>query len=696
MAQDLSKIDDAELDRLIAAQTPPDNSISGQLMRLPGQAADTGSRYIKGLSRGATTFLSLPGEIAAVPYNLFQTATGGQPITPRESMMKLFGQRPTQQGDVAGMMGEGGVGAVNAPSALIGGLTNVAGKTIFPDSPMGQLAIALALPTAAGTLAARRASLPKNIPHGSTGETGVTITPGQRSGAESQLVAEAALSGEVKSRPAFAALEVSQIAGLKDYANRIQDTIGRPNLSATQIRDEVVRLANKASDAAVNKFRATNRVNFNAATKAAGNVPIISTDNVVGKIDELIARYDTREGAAFGGEVAALKQLRDSFVIKGRPATEIPSLIVDASGKPVSVATTSAIPDSMAKLTISEVKDYLESFGKAARSGGTTTVGASPNPFKGLSPGTSKNISREVLNGFRDDLNAAKLENLPGAAELIKAREGYKTGLKDLNAMAVEPLMKKLNIESEAALNPDAVVAGLIKAQPTQRKALFELVGTAKPEVYQALRQRAWQEILNKVDTSADMATQLSQLRKKVLNERIGNTTDGIPFDDFLFSSTGEKAKFNALVNDVAKISRKASSIQSSPLTVQQLASNAASVAGGAPARYATNTLIAVQRLLTGADSQKIAAVLTSPHARAAIDELAKARSWGGKTAQGALDKLIPFMTNYEKNMVRGGISAAGAAFTPPPQAPQSEMGTSDLTEEQLDTLIQQLQGQQQ
>jgi hypothetical protein len=679
---DLSQYSDEEL-KQIAAQPTVDNSISGQLARLPSQALDTTKRLVQGVSRGATGLLSLPAEVISLPYNLYQTATGGQPVTHTASTMKFFGQKPTQQGDVTGMFGEGMAGAVNIPSAVVGGLTNIAAKTAFPNSPVGQLGISAILPTVAATLAGRRASLPPGVPKGSTGETGITITPGQRSGVESQLVAEQNLRGAVQSRPAFNALESSQTAGLKDFAGQIQDTIGNPNLTATQIRDSVVGLATKASDAAVNKFRAVNRLNFNAATKAAGNTPIIATDNVVGKIDDLISRYDTREGAAFGGEVDALKQLRDSFVIKGSPATSIPSAIIDASGKPVSVATTAAIPDSMAKLTISELKDYLESFGKAARSGGTTTVGTSPNPLKGLSPGTAKYISREVLNGFRDDLNAAQLENLPGAAELVKAREGYKNGLKDLNAMAVEPLMKKLNIESEAALNPDAVVAGLLKAQPTQRKALLELVGNAHPEVYQTLRHRAWQEILAKVDTSTDMATQLMQLRKKVLTERIGNTADGIPFDDFLFSSVGEKAKFNSLVNDVNTISRKASSIEASQLNVQNLASNAASVIGGAPARYATNALIAVKRLLTGADTAKVAAVLTSPNAREAVNTLAKARSWDGRVAQDAIDKIIPFMTNYEKNLAKGGISAAGAAFVPPPvpQAPQQDLSSYSLEE---------------
>jgi hypothetical protein len=138
-----------------------------------------------------------------------------------------------------------------------------------------------------------------------------------------------------------------------------------------------------------------------------------------------------------------LKQLKGSMTKQAEP-----SLIVRPDGKPAVV-----IPEQGQKLTIDELQKNLESWGKAARTGEYSMPGGTDNIFKGIAPGTIKYVSRQVLNGFKGDLDAAVSSNIKGATELRKARDQFRDGLKELDAYAETPFVKAFMKDNPSALD---------------------------------------------------------------------------------------------------------------------------------------------------------------------------------------------------------------------------------------------------
>lgn len=683
-------------DEEILAAIGPKQRMSDKIMSAAGNSAsnfaDQGIRLLKGMNRGAVGLMTLPAEVASLPYNLYQSATGGETFSPYQRISEVLGISKPKQGDVAGTFGEGAVGGLGyGPSAaMVGGLTNIAVKGLSPDSPMGQLGISLVLPTAASIVATRRANVQQGYKP-SEGETGATLTKGQATGGEKALHNEAEISGIVQGRPAFKALESAQSAHLKDYADKIQQFTNRKDLSATEIRSGVVGEMNKASDAVLNKFRATNRVNFDAARVSAGDARLFSTDNVIAAIDKKIALYsEPTMPPELQAIASGLKELKDNFITPAIPSKTVSSTIVDSSGKPVSTTVIPEVAQINKKLTIDELQKHLESLANAAKTGSYSTPGAKTNSFSGATPGTIKGIVRDILKGFKEDLDAANLDGIPGSAELIKARDSFRNGIKTMNDFASQPLVKKLNLESENSITPEATVKGLLQAPPTERKAILALVETAKPEIYQSLRHRAMQELLNKSNSAEGLATTMANVRKQVLNERIGNTSDGIPFDDFLFPTAGEKAKFLKLTNDLELIARKSSSNNSMNINPMNPASDISSVAGGSIARYATRAAIDVWRIITAQSPEKISIAMTSPNAATTIAQLARYKALQ-PIPKDLIDKLAPF-TQLEKNLSVGGLSSAaqsrkqepGAALNRPREQSQ------DYTDEEIMKALQQ------
>lgn len=687
MSQDLSGYSDEEL-RLIAA---PTGSLMDRFIKSTkeqgGRISESSGRLLAGANRGALGLLTFPATVAAAPYNIYQAATGGEQFNPYQNIAGVLGIKGGEQGDVAGNFGEGLSGGLlgGRAASMVSGLTNLAVKSAFPDSPLTQAAASLALPLGAGYLASRRANVDTSVAP-KKGETGVTLTKGQATGKESALVSEQGIARNVAGQPAFKNLADAQYTGTKDYAGNIQSFLGRKDLSATEIRDGVVGEMNKASNSVLNKFRATNRVNFDAAKQTAGDVRLFDTKNVIDTIDKKIALYsDPVMPPELQAVASSLKELRSSFITPGTAAQTIKSSILDASGNPASVTNIPATPDVLKKLTIDELQKHLESFGNAAKTGSYANPGVKTSSFAGATPGTVKGIARDVLRGFKDDLDLANLNGIQGSSELIKARDGFRTGIKEMNDFASRPLVKRLNLESESAITPESVVKGLLNAPTTERKAILELVQQSRPEIYQSLRYRAMQEFLGKSDDSASLLASVNKIKQKSSSERIGNTSDGIPFDDFLFPTVAEKGKFISLTNDLEMIARKASSTDSGKMNAMNPISDVASVAGGSASRYIARSAVDLWRAISAPNIEKASIMMTSPDAANALRQLARMKA-GAAVPKSLADRLYP-LTKLERDVAAGGVgSAIVSREVAPSRLPIDDY--SDYSTEELEKFI--------
>lgn len=691
MGQDLSGVSEEELRSIIA---PPESNLDRFIHSVKNQAAkvpDIANRFIHGANRGGLGLLTLPAEVAALPYNMYQQATGGERFSPYSELAGVFNIEHGKQGDVAGNLGEGAVGGMfgGVPGAIVGSTTDAAVKSAFPNSPLAQTAASLAMPVVGGVLAARSSKVNPSVSP-KTGETGITLTRGQYAGDEKALVREHGIESNVHGRTAFKELADAQYKTTTDYANNIQNLLGRTDLTATQIRDGVVKQMNIASDAVLNRFKAVNNANFTAARQTAGDVRLFDTTHVIDALDRKIALYSEPTMPPELQAVAnGLRELRESFVTKGTPAQSIPSKIMGADGNPISVQQIPATADALKKLTIEELQKHLESLGSAAKTGSYSNPGVKTSSFSGAAPGTVKGIARDVLRGFKDDLDAANLQGIPGSRELIKARDGFKAGIKDMNDFASRPLVKRLNLESESAITPEAVVQGLLKAPATERKAIFELVQQSHPEIYQSLRYRAMQEFLNNPKNSTDLLASMNKIKAKAASERVGNTSDGIPFDDFLFPTGVEKAKFVSLNNDLNMIANKASSYDSGKMNAMNPASDVSSLAGGSVARYTARTAVDLWRFLSSPNVDKTAIMMTSPDAANAIRQVARMKA-GVVVPKDIWDKIYPY-TQLNKATATGGFGSAIEAHDVTPGASANRSQESDVskaTTEELQKII--------
>jgi len=170
------------------------------------QIVSGGKALVGGAQSGAANLLAFPAEIGSIPLQAAGSAAPfGMSASPT-TMAREALQIPTEPKSGAEQFlyrfGEGAAPAMAfaAPSylagpligtaatgaaGLVGGLSNVAGKYLFPESPTGQLAVGL-LP---GLLSGAATRVRRNVPETGTpsvsAETGIPMTSGQRTGARS-------------------------------------------------------------------------------------------------------------------------------------------------------------------------------------------------------------------------------------------------------------------------------------------------------------------------------------------------------------------------------------------------------------------------------------------------------------------------------------------------------------------------------
>ena len=696
MDKNYSDLSDAELDRRIAELTGGAGTPQGT------SAGDIGRAALGGASSGATSLLGFIPEVLSIPL---QASGRGAPTipgtnvslggSPTQAMRQVF-QVPEEprsgleQGMYRFAEGFAPAAALAAPSflggpvvggiatvgsGLLGGFSNMAAKGIFPESPVMQALVNLSPLGVSGIAQRVRTNVPTTGKPSVSEETGIPMTSGQRRGAEAALREEQAVSKTEGGAPIFQRFGLAQSKSAEDFASKIQDFSANPNLTATQINEGVIDAVNYQNNKIVNKFRAQNRVNFGAAEKVAGKEKIFTTNNLNNALDNQISYYSSEQMPAELRAVA--DKLKD---LKGRMSKQAePSVVLGPDGTPAYV-----VPEEAQKLSIAELQKNLESWGKAAKTGEFSMPGGTDNVFRGIAPGTVKNISRQVLKGFRDDLDAAVLSNVKGAKELTKARDDFKLGLRELDAYAETPLIKKFMKDNPSAIDATETVNYLTKASPTERVVMLNLLDQSRPDIVSSLRNRTMQQVIE--DSKGDPAALLNNL-KTVASQK--SETGAVGLNDFLFKTPKEKAKVGVLVKDLESITKKpvgtAESIQTQ---VQGITTEAAAVGGGWTVGKAVAAIQDTMNVVSGSanSAEKLAWMMTNPQGQTMLRYLAD---------QKVTNKPLPQTYADTMNFIAKSFAAPAVTNRPmslPGQVPQG--GLEGLSDEELDRRIKELQGQ--
>lgn len=642
------------------------------------QTIEAGKSFLGGGAAGATGLLGLPFEIVNLPNTVLNYLAGVNEPTATQKLAETFQVPPEPAEGVnrfAYTFGEGAIPAAattyaatrNLPLAggagLLGGVTNVGAKYYFPESPFGQMLFSAIPGVTAGITSASRNRVPKVAGATTSEETGITTTGGQRTGSQALLREEAAVAKTAEGEPIFKTAGLANVQNAEEFASKIQNFSTTPNLSTTQIAQGVQDAMNYQNNRVLNKFRVDNRKNFNAAKQEAGDARIFDTTNVNAELDKAIAIYGA-DGMPPDLQAFARK-LQDVKAGISKPTV--------FEGQTVNTP-----------LTIDELQKNLEFWGKAAKTGnysdGTINLGGG-----NVTPGTLKNLSRSVLNAFKEDLNAANLEGVPGANKLINAREQYKAGLKEVNDFQNQTLVKYFGNDT---LDPTAVVSRLQNATPTERVTMFKVLETSKPEILDNLRSRALNDIV--VSANGDMTKLLDGL-KSITKQK--SEAGSITTNDFLFPTQAEKAKANVLIRDLDSITRKATGgLEGS---TSRIPGEVAGAGLGFKARMVVNTAMDALDVISGATAnpQKLAWMMTNPDGQSLIRDAARLKE--GQKLPNAMKTKLDYLSSDA--LIGGTVSTSNIANARESgliTQPKPLTITPEDLQKELENRLQQQQGQ--
>jgi len=661
---------------------------SRQQSNAPSPAMDIVRGAAGGVASGGAGVAGLPLEVANLPNAIMNYLGGVSEPSPTQAMREGLGV-PNEPRSGAGQFAynfmEGatpaaaitGAATLNplaaAGAGLLGGVTNVAAKYYAPESPVAQTLFGLLPAGVAGLANIARTRVPKVAGASALEETGMTATAGQRTGSQGLLRAEANVASTAEGQPIFKQAGLANVASAEDFANKIQQFSKNPNLTVTDIAKGTADAIDYQNSRVLNQFRVNNRKNFNAAKAEAGDERIFDTTNVNSALDNAIATYgaDTMpmELQAFAGK---LKQVKGNLVKETPPST-----LLDAQGNPTVVQ---GQPQTV-KLTIDELQKNLESWGKSAKTGSYSEGGVNLGE---VTSGTVKKLSRDVLNAFRQDLDAANLQGIKGADKLINAREEFKKGLNTVNDFQNQSLVKFFGDVKD----PTAVVERLQNATPTERVTMFQVLQNSRPEILDSLRSRA---LGNVIEQSGGDLPKLFTSLKDIAKQK--SEAGAINTNDFLFQTPVEKAKVNTLIRDLETVTRKVEIPKEPVSALSRNTGEAAGVGFGYKARMVTNFAQDAWDSISGAvaSPEKLAWMMTNPQGQTLIREAARLKA--GQKLPTQMKSALDYLSSDA--LIGGTVSAtAQVQGRESGQALQAAPAGESVTREQIQQRLKELEQQ--
>lgn len=361
----------------------------------------------------------------------------------------------------------------------VGGTTGLLASQVAPDSPAAQLALGMTPYAAkASYLGAQRLMTQPNVTMPSVPETQSLLrvgrlTPGEASLNRQQLAIEARAEASPRSGEAPIAFRQGQAIDVEGFLDKLfQRSAGAPVTlqRAEATTKAVVDAFSNYGKALSSKLRSDANKDFRAAKTAGG---MVDTTPVVDRVRQQLASIAPEE-PGFAQLRSSLDKILTEYVEPGKPATTTTSSVLGPTGQPASVTVTPATPDVIKSIDIKRLQDNLALWGDAAYSG-KATIGGS-NIFEGVAPGKAKGIAMNVLRGFKEALDQAIANKVPGADKLVQARDNFATNIRRIEEFADRPLTKKFDVANVTELVPEDVLAILKKEPESQRYFLIDVL----------------------------------------------------------------------------------------------------------------------------------------------------------------------------------------------------------------------------
>jgi len=293
------------------------------------------------------------------------------------------------------------------------------------------------------------------------------LTPGELSLNRPQLATEAAIERTPASGQKPVEFRQAQAGDIESYLSNLFNKASGKTLNIADTTQAIVSSFNNYGKSLTSKLKSDAKVDFNAAKRAGG---LIDTTPVVDAITSKLGEIPP-EVKALDPVKNAMQRIIDEYVTPEVPAQTIPSTILGAGGQPASVNIIPGTPAQNLKINIDRLQKNLSTWGDAVYSGKADF--GKGNIFDGVAPGQAKGISMAVLNGFREALDEAIANNVPGADKLVAARDKFKANIAKIEQFSDRPLTKAFDVSNVTDLVPEDVMSKL-KSMPSSQRQFLE------------------------------------------------------------------------------------------------------------------------------------------------------------------------------------------------------------------------------
>lgn len=643
----------------------------GNLYDVLSKSKDPSALSSAGIARGIKNLTGI--DILTIPgyRGLYEFGEAGAPATAFSALgiPGLFGR------SAAGLAGEFGAA----------GTTSLAAQSIAPDSPLVQMGLMMS-PYAAkslykgtqGAITRPRGAYPTEAEVSELLRVG-RITPGEASLFRNQLATEARVEAAPSSGQAPSQFRIGQAKDVETFLSNLFDrAAGAPvdTARAQQVTGAIVDAFKNYGKTLSGKLRSDAKKDFNAAKSAGGQV---DTTPIVDRVRAQLAGIAPEE-PGFASLKQSLENILSEYVDPGAAASVTPSTIVGPTGQPASVNITPARPPSNRPISIGRLQDNLAIWGEAAYSGKADF--GKGNIFENVAPGKAKGIALSVLRGFKESLDEAINNNIPGADKLKAARDNFAANIDRIEEFSNRPLTKAFDVQNVSQLVPEEVLGKLKRMPPSQRAILIDVMQNSPNSqvngVLETIRRAQMDDVLSRGRQGAEGASVLDpqfSLKQALRGlQRKGDLAD-------LFPNPQDLADAQLAVKYLQQVMAKESSAGMGGPT-------GGAVFGAARGAGASSTAAIISRELVNftrdiiASPEAFSKVIFDPNNRKLILDLARGKTKG--------DRALEALNTLKRGLIQVGTRGVAASETTlttveEPMVPEGTATESpELTLEQL------------
>lgn len=521
----------------------------------------------------------------------------------------------------------------------VAGSTGLFAQQVAPDSPLAQLALQSTpyvvkggLKTAGSMITKPEGTFPSVSEAQRLAEVG-RLTPGELGLNRPQLATEASIEATPASGQKPIQFRQAQAGDVESYLSNLFNKASGKTLNVADTTQAVVSSFNNYGKSLTSKLKSDAKVDFNAAKSAGG---MIDTNKLVSSVDSVLQTLPA-ETPSLSGLRNNLQKIVDEY-------TAIDPVTGQISVQPIS---------------IERLQKNLSAWGEASYSG-SANFGAG-NIFEGVAPGQAKGIAKTVLNGYRQALDDAIQQGVPGADKLKIARDKFKDNLAKIEQFSNRPLTKAFDVADVTELVPEDVMSKLKTMPSSQRQFLVEVMqnnpNAQVTEVLNTIRRSKFDDVLTSSQVKGGAATDPTFSIKTALTEL--NKKDS-EFAD-LFPNKADLNQAKLAMNWMQRV-LSSESPQMVGITGAEAYAFGGAAGGGAQVRLGLKEAIPYLRNLAASPAD-FADVIFNPEYRKAMVDLSTSKSMTKKT--------IDAFATLAKGSAILGARAGGMMGQNAPQEPQ-------------------------